>query len=134
MREVAHVYILVQDNSIINLRTGALTMARKSSAKKKSSGSKKDYSDDDVVRLEKESLAKANKAISSIENALATWNAAKIKPDALAPRVNKLRYFHDALSRWEKKMLKAMSTTPDVQTRIGRLREFSDICHLYSQG
>lgn len=108
-------------------------MTRKSPAKK-SSGSKKDYSNDDVVRLEKESLEKANRAISSIENALATWNATKVKPEQLAARVNKLRYFHDALSRWEKKMLKAMSTTPDVQTRIGRLREFSDICYLYSQG
>lgn len=116
-------------------------MARKPSPKKTgtrkkvpSSKPQTNYSNDDVVRLEKESLEKANRAISSIENALATWNAAKVKPVDLAPRVNKLRYFHDALSTWEKKMLKAMGTTQDVQERIGRLREFSDICYMYSKG
>jgi Lon protease-like protein len=105
-------------------------MARKSS----DLNTPADYSNNDVVRLEKDSLAKANRAISSIENALAVWNASKVKPEEMAARVNKLRYFHDALSRWEKKMLKAMASTQDVQERIGRLREFSDICYMYSQG
>jgi hypothetical protein len=106
-------------------------MTRKPSGSKTSSS---DYSSEDVVRLEKESLAKANKAISSIENALAVWNSSKVKPDELTVRVNKLKYFHDALSRWERKMLRAMSSKEDMQERIERLREFSEICHMYSQG
>ncbi len=92
-----------------------------------------EYSLSDVTTMERKCLEKANKAISAIENAIAVWDAAKEKPAELEPRLQKMRYFHDSLSVWEKKMLKAMTRKEDINTRIQRLREFSDICYTYSQ-
>lgn len=84
----------------------------------------------DIEKMEKMSLEKANKAISAIENALAVWDLSKEKPDDLEARINKLKYFHEALTRWEKKML--LSKDEDIDMRVARLKEFTDICYMYT--
>jgi uncharacterized protein (DUF1800 family) len=87
---------------------------------------------EDIDEMEKLTLEKANKALSVIENTLAIWEASREKPEDLKPRISRLRYFYEALTGWEKKMLKSMAKDEDVDARIGHLREFSDICHAYA--
>lgn len=91
-----------------------------------------DYTASDIEELEKLTLEKANRALSSIENALAVWEASAEKPEELKPRINRLRYFYQALSAWEKKMLQAMARNADIGARIAYLREFSDICYAHA--
>ena len=85
-----------------------------------------------VDELEKLSMEKSNRVISAIENALAAWDAAAEKPPDLQPRINRLRYLHEALSRWERKMLKSIDKKDDMDSRLERLREFGGICHAYA--
>ncbi len=91
------------------------------------------YDFSDVEGLEKDALEKANKALSAIENAIAVWDASKDKPVDYKPRIERLRYFHDALANWEKKMLLAMAKKEDMNSRVEILREFSDICYNYAK-
>lgn len=85
----------------------------------------------DVDDIERETLQKANKAISAMENAIAVFDASEEKPRDLKIRIDRLKYFHDALSEWEKKMLKAIAKGARVNERVEMLREFSDICYAY---
>jgi hypothetical protein len=93
----------------------------------------------EIDQLGMRSLKKANTAISAIENALAVWDASTQKPPELRVRVERLRTLHDALSAWERRMLKAMTSAvaksptqlnSDLESdpRVPLLREFSDIC------
>jgi primosomal protein N'' len=86
----------------------------------------------EVDELEKLSIEKSNRVISAIENALAAWDAAEEKPPGLEPRINRLKHMHEALSRWERKMLKSMAKKEDMDGRLERLREFGGICHAYA--
>lgn len=90
------------------------------------------YAPGDIEKMERLALEKANKALSTIESALAAWDASMEKPEALMPRIGRLKYFYEALSGWERKMLRSMAKTEGMDARIGRLREFSDICHAYA--
>jgi hypothetical protein len=91
---------------------------------------KQAYGEEDIERMEKQTLEKANRALSVIENTLAIWDASKEKPEDLRPRISRLKYFYEALAGWEKRVLTAKNE--DIDTRIGHLREFSDICHAYA--
>jgi hypothetical protein len=90
------------------------------------------YGQGDIEEMEKLTLEKANKALSTIENALAIWDASREKPEELKLRISRLKYFYEALSGWEKKMLQSMVKKESVDARIEHLREFSDICHAYA--
>jgi hypothetical protein len=90
-----------------------------------------EYTTADVDKIEREVLKKANTAITAIENAVAVFDASEEKPQDLKIRIDRLRFFHDALSDWEKKMLKAIAKGAKVQERVQVLREFSDICYSY---
>jgi hypothetical protein len=90
-----------------------------------------EFTSADVDDIERETLQKANSAISAIENAIAVFDASEEKPQDLRIRIDRLRYFHDALSDWEKKMLKAIAKGARVHDRVEMLREFSDICYAY---
>ena len=80
--------------------------------------------------VEKLALERASRAISDIENAVAVWDASREKPESLRPRIEKLRYFCERLSDWEKRML--VSRGGDIETRVVLLREFSSMCKRYS--
>jgi hypothetical protein len=90
------------------------------------------YGQGDIEEMEKLTLEKANKALSTIENALAIWDASREKPEDLKLRISRLKYFYEALSGWEKKMLQSMAKKESMDARIEHLREFSDICHAYA--
>jgi len=110
-------------------------MAKRKS--RKASSRSKDtpkISNSNLQNLEKQTLEKANKAISAIENAIAVWDAAKKKPKDLKLRINRLKYFHQALSNWEKRTLRDIANQRDLVERVQRLREFSDICYAYRRG
>jgi hypothetical protein len=85
-----------------------------------------------IDEMEKLTLEKANKALSAIENAIAIWDASREKPDSLKPRIGRLKYFYEALTGWERKVLKSMAKHESMDARIEHLREFSDICHAYA--
>lgn len=91
-----------------------------------------DLSISDVEDMEKTALDKANKAISAIENALAVWDASKEKPEELKPRMLRLKFFYEAISNWEKKMIKTMGKEDKIGPRVERLKEFTEICHSYA--
>lgn len=112
---------------MVKKATPRIVNIRKTSPRKTKAG----YSLSDVEEMEKKALNSANKALSAIENALAVWDASQQKPQDLQIRINRLRYFHDALSNWEKKMLKSMAKRSEVNERMQVLREFSDICYTY---
>jgi molecular chaperone DnaK (HSP70) len=94
---------------------------------------KRKFSDSDITKLEKESISKANQAISAIESAIEACKASDEKQEEYDEELKKLRYFRDAMSKWVKKMLVSMKKKDDLKTRVERLREFSDICYAYSQ-
>lgn len=109
-------------------------MARSSgqAVRNASAGAGPAYAASDVDDMERLALEKANKALSAIENALAVWESSPQKPEDMRVRVGRLKYFYDALTEWEKRMLRAMARKDDIDSRIARLREFSDICYAYA--
>ncbi len=92
------------------------------------------YTQADIEGMEKEALEKANKAIGSIENAMAVWNSTKEKPADLSFRMDRLKHVYETLTSWEKKALLGMSRPEDLTAKVERLREFSDICYSLNRG
>ncbi len=91
-----------------------------------------DYSIADVDRYEKLAIEKANQAISTIENAMAVWDASPSKPDELKPRMVRLRYFYDSITEWEKKALMTVGQPDQIGPRVERLKEYTDICNSFA--
>jgi hypothetical protein len=91
------------------------------------------YSPDDIENMEREALEKANKAIGSIENAMAVWNTVKNKTPDLQYRIDRLRRIYETLTAWERKSLRQMAKPEGPLAKIERLREFSDICYSLGQ-
>lgn len=87
---------------------------------------------ENIDLVEKETIDKVNKTISALEAALATWNAAKEKPDDLKDKFAGYEKLHDALVGWESKALKSLGKKESFGDRVERLREFVDICCAYS--
>lgn len=81
--------------------------------------------------VEKETLNKANKALSALEIALASWDAAEPKPEHLQSKFTKFRRLHAALEDWEKKMLISSKHNEEFSRRIERLYDFVRICNFY---
>jgi hypothetical protein len=82
-----------------------------------------------IDQVEKETIDKVNKTLSALETAIASWDAAKEKPEDLRPKFQRYRRLHDVLSEWEAKVLRDRTKDTDYDTRIHRLHEFVDICH-----
>lgn len=89
------------------------------------------YTVTDVSEMEQLALDKANKCISAIENALAVWELSADKPADLSERINRLRFFHEALTSWEKKTLPTVGNSGEIGVRVERLKEFTEICYRY---
>ncbi|MFH1393488.1 MAG: hypothetical protein ABII71_02300 [Candidatus Micrarchaeota archaeon] len=110
-------------------------MAKKKARSSPSRSSKQvKIASSELQKIEKQTLEKTNKAISAIENAIAVWDASEKKPIDIKIRINRLRYFHQALSNWEKKMLSDIASQSEYTERVQRLCEFSDICRTYRRG
>jgi hypothetical protein len=86
----------------------------------------------DVGEMEHLAIEKANRCISAIENALAVWELSKDKPQDLAERIGRLRTFHEALTDWERKAIRTLGKGDEMDLRVRRLKEFTDICYRYT--
>jgi len=91
------------------------------------------YTPENIEGMEKEALDKANKAIGSIENAMAVWNSVKNKTPDLQYRIDRLKRIYEMLTAWERKSLRQMAKPEGPIAKIERLREFSDICYSLGQ-
>ncbi len=82
--------------------------------------------------IEKETMKKVNRTITTLEAAIATWETAKEKPEDLKDRFTNYKRLHDALMKWERDVLKAMEREDKFDVRVRRLQEFVDICYAYA--
>lgn len=80
--------------------------------------------------LEAEAIQASNRIIIAIEDLVATWDAAVQKPLVYAPIIVQMKYVHQALSDWERRMLKTRGTV-DVVGRERLLRQFCRIFEPY---
>ena len=88
-------------------------------------------SEKNIDLVEKETIARANKALSALEIAIASWDAAETKPEHLRDKFKKYRRLHSALSDWEEGMLKALGKKQEFQERISRLQDYVRIYSYY---
>jgi len=98
---------------------------------KPDSGETGDY-EAEIAALEEETEQKVSQAMSSIESAVESWKAAGNKPVDLRPTIERLQRFYEELVRWEKKSIEHKKEK-DFDTRIARLREFTEICARYQK-
>ncbi len=85
-----------------------------------------------LAEMEKETIDKVNKTLTTLENAIATWEQSPKKPAELKPKFDKYIKLHDALTEWERKMLISISKGEEFQERVQKLQEFVDICYAYA--
>jgi len=90
-------------------------------------------SENELAALESEALEKVTKTIELIDDAVSAWDASKDKPAELAPRIMKLKSFHEALSEWGERFGKVKATRAGMDRRLGILRDFVGICNNYQR-
>ncbi|MEW6722714.1 MAG: hypothetical protein AB1324_05620 [Candidatus Micrarchaeota archaeon] len=86
---------------------------------------------ENIDGVEQETVQKVNQTITVLESAIATWEGSPEKPADLKPKFDRYKKFHDALSEWAGKSLKARGKKEEFGDKLKRLREFVDICHAY---
>ncbi len=89
-----------------------------------------DYSPQQIDSLERDALNASNRIISSIENAMAVWEAAKDKPDGLEMTMTRLRNVRERLCVWEAGLLKSAGRS-GLPERVRQLQKFSEIFRYY---
>jgi hypothetical protein len=84
-----------------------------------------------IEEVESQTIEKVNRTITVLEGSLATWDAAKEKPDDLADRFRKYKNMRDQLAEWETKILRSRMKNEalTLDRRLARLKEFIDICY-----
>ncbi len=85
-----------------------------------------------LAEVEKETIDKVNRTLTTLESAIATWEQSPKKPPELKPKFDKYVKLHDALTEWERKMLISISKGEEFQERVQKLQEFVDICYAYA--
>ncbi len=85
-----------------------------------------------IDSVEEETLEKVGKTLSALELALASWDAAKEKPESLRPKFAKYRLLHDMLIQWQKKAQRAAGKKAAFEKKVAVLWDFVDICRDYS--
>jgi len=88
--------------------------------------------EEEIIALEQETEQKVSQTMSAIESAVESWKAAGKKPENLRLTIVKLQRFYDELVKWEKKSLERRKEK-DLDARITRLREFTEICARYQK-
>jgi hypothetical protein len=88
--------------------------------------------EDSIEDVEKETIERANQALSALEVAIAKWDLTPKKPDYLEEKFERYKKLHDVLSDWEKQMLLAMGKKENLARRLIRLQEFVRICQYYA--
>lgn len=88
----------------------------------------------DISSIETETIARAERTISTIDNYLAKVGAAGrrgVLGKDLFPQIVRIRHFRDMLDSWRKEAL-SMRDRDDERTRASRLQEFVLICNSFS--
>ncbi|MBD3210536.1 hypothetical protein GF318_04110 [Candidatus Micrarchaeota archaeon] len=105
--------------------------AKKAGPKKRKMPSLPTVNEKNIDELEQEAISRVNKTLSALEVALASWDAS----DKLPEKKNKFmryKWLHDALTEWERNLLKSVGKEEDFQTRLNRLQQFANIYHSYA--
>ncbi len=84
-----------------------------------------------IGSFEEEALRAANSVFSTLEGALAAWDASKEKPPELRKTAARYRMFAESIANWERKMLIIKGKKRDFKERVRMLQEFADICMSY---
>jgi hypothetical protein len=84
-----------------------------------------------IDELEKVTREKVSDTLSSIDVAIASYDAAKKKPPGLKERIARLKKIKDALEDWERESLQS-AKTKDLWSRVDRLKKFTDICDSFA--
>lgn len=85
----------------------------------------------DVGAVEDETIRRVSRTISTVEDFLAKWDAASLKPDSMFPHVARIRKFHGELVGWQRAALKAKGREGE-ESQIRRLHDFVVLCQTYS--
>jgi len=88
----------------------------------------------DISSIETETIARAERTISTIDNYLAKVGAAGRRGmlgKDLFPQIVRIRHFRDMLDSWRREAL-SMRERDDERTRASRLQEFVLICNSFS--
>ncbi len=80
-----------------------------------------------IGALEDQAMDCANKAISALEEAIETYDAAKEKPDEYSSGIRTFRSLHQALSDWMTAMLRNRRANAGFDERVRMLERFADI-------
>ncbi|MEW6035843.1 MAG: hypothetical protein AB1529_04480 [Candidatus Micrarchaeota archaeon] len=81
-----------------------------------------------IREYERELQRKVNKALSSVEVAIAQWDLSKDRPAELAETIEALRKFHKAFSEWERASVMGCGAGEDLEASACRLEKFADLC------
>jgi len=85
----------------------------------------------EIEDLEELTREKVSSTLSAIDVAITSYDAAKKKPPALKPRVERLKKIKGALEKWEKESL-LNARTKDINASIERLTKFTQICDRFA--
>lgn len=88
----------------------------------------------DISSIETETISRAERTISTIDNYLAKVGAAGrrgVLGKDLFPQIVRIRHFRNMLDSWRKEAL-SMRERDDERTRASRLQEFVLICNSFS--
>lgn len=84
-----------------------------------------------IGEAENETLLIASSTLSALESAVASWDAAREKPEELAEKFRKYRSLREKLAKWMTKMLREKGKRSPFIKRQERLLEFVRICKDY---
>lgn len=114
-------------------RKAATSMPRKTSVVKAMKPGVQPVNRANIEQVEQETMQRVNKTISALEMAIASWDAAKEKPEDLKPKFMRYGQLHEVLSRWQTKALRSLGKA-DYDERVQLLWEFVDLCKTYNLG
>lgn len=86
----------------------------------------------DTLSLEEETIRRSTRTLATLEGFLTRWDSSRVKPQGMAPEINRIKRFYEGLSRWQKSALKARTRKEDDKARVRRLRDFVLLCRSYS--
>ena len=85
----------------------------------------------DTASLEEDTIRRSARTLATLEGFLSRWDSSRVKPQGMAPEINKIKRFYEGLSRWQRSALKARDKDDD-KARVRRLRDFVLLCRSYS--
>jgi hypothetical protein len=88
--------------------------------------------EENIDRIEKETIAEVSRAITVLESVIAQWDALEKKPEDIKGDFTRYKRFHEALTEWETRILRSASGELDLGRRIHRLGEFVKICNVHA--